>query len=302
MADAIPTWLISQFSSSVEHLLQDKGGKLRSAVSYKGGYRGKQASPVNFIGTTAVVEVNERYGDTPNMDIPHERRWVVPRKFHWGKLVETDDELYTGIEPTGDYTQAAAAAFARKEDEVIIGGFWATAKTGETGAGSEAWSDTGYVVAESVGGSNTGMNLDKLRMVRQLFQYYHNDLDAEEIHMAITEEEEQDLLALTTVLSSDYVGSRPVQTGKLPPIMGINFHIFSQQTLNALTDTAETANVRSLPVWIKSGVHLGSWKERTVDVMRNPQKQMKPQIYMAAFYDCTRLQLGKVLKVKCYHS
>ena len=33
MAEAIPTWLISQFTSNVEHLLQDKGGRLRSAVT-----------------------------------------------------------------------------------------------------------------------------------------------------------------------------------------------------------------------------------------------------------------------------
>jgi Phage capsid protein len=302
MADAIPLWQISQFTNTVEHKLQATGGRLRGAVTYHSGYTGKQASPVNYVGETEPVEVNERFGDTPNMELNHERRWIKPRKFHWGKLVETDDELFTGIQPQGAYTEAAVKGFQRVEDLVILSAFYATAYTGEAGETTEAWSDTGYVVDQDVGGANTGLNHAKLKKLRELFTKYDVDLDMEQMYIAISEQEVTDLFGENTTISIDFTEGRPISTGKLPPLYGFNFVPFSSRTIERVTGLKVASLIRTLPVWVKSGMHLGSWKDRNVEIMKNPSKQMKPQIYMSAFYNATRLQLGKVLKVKTYHA
>jgi hypothetical protein len=301
MADAIPTWAVQQFSTNVQHKIQARGGRLRGAVSV-GTYKGKQASPVNYLGDTDPVETVERYGNTPNMEIDHERRWIRPRKFHWGKLVETDDELFTGIMPQGAYVEAATKGFGRKEDLVILSSFFATAYTGEIGETAEAWTDTGYLVGDDVGGSNTGLNIAKLAAVIETFGGLDVDLEDDEVHMVVTQKEWADLMAISTIQSQDFFDGRPLQTAKLPALFNITFHIFSTATLDKVADLAVDTNIRSLPVWLKSGMHLGIWQDRQTEIARNPEKQFKPQIYISQFYGAARLELGKVLKVDVYRA
>jgi hypothetical protein len=283
------------------------GGRLRSTVTFKGDYQGKQAATVNYLGETEPVETTERYGDTPNMELNHERRWVRPRKFHWGKLVDTDDELFTGIGPQGKYVEAAGKGFARVEDRVILASFFKDAYTGELGATTESWADDTSGAGENVvgvaeGGANTGLNMAKLSKAIRLLGNFNVDVDSEEIHMAITWQEWADIFALTAVTtSSDYVDGRPFSTGKLPTMFGINFHIFAEATFEKVTDLAVAANVRVCPMWTKSGMHLASWQDRTTAIARRIDKQNKPQIYMDQFYNATRLEPGKVIKVKTYH-
>jgi hypothetical protein len=306
MADAIPTWLIQQYTSNVDHKLQAVGSQLSDAVT-QSSYNGKQAAVVNYIGETEPVQSNERYGDTPNMEIAHERRWVRPQKWHWGKLVETDDELYTGIAPQGAYVEAAVKGFNRIKDLVILRSFFATAYTGEVGETSESWADDTAgdgqnVVSVNTGGANTGLNVAKLAEAIKLLGNFHVDTDMEEIHMAITWEEWQDLITIANLQSRDYVDGRPISTGKVPELFNINFHRFAESTFERVTDLAESANVRTCPLWAKSGVHLGMWKERSTNIGRRPDKQFKPQIYIDHFYGATRLQPGKIIKVKTQHA
>lgn len=307
MADAIPTWMIQKFDALVAHRLQVRGGRLRSAVTYKGDYAGKQAATVNYLGETEPVESTERFGDTPNMELNHERRWVKPRKFHWGKLIDTDDELFTGIAPQGMYVEAAAKGFARVEDRVILNAFYADAFTGETGGTTETWADDTAgagqnVVSKDTGGSNTGLNIDKLAEVIRLFGNFNVDTDMEEVHMAITFQEWQDLIKTTTIQSADYFDGRALQTAKLPTLFNIQFHIFAEDVFEKIPALKVATNVRTCPAWVKSGMHLASWKERTTAIARRIDKQNKPQIYMDQFYNATRLEPGKVLKVKTYHA
>lgn len=299
MADAIPAWRIQQFTSTVEHKLQQKGGKLRAHVNYRGDYTGKQVSPINFLAPTEAMEVNERYGDTPNVEMNHERRWLAPRTWEWGKLVESRDALFTGIEPTGEYTEAGVEAMRRAEDKAVLQSIWATALTGETADTSEAWNDTGYIVAASVvgpGETGTKMNLGKLINARKLFQKYHVDLEAETPKLVITEDEEETLLGINELKSSDFVSKRTVENGMLPQVYGFDIIKFSSSFLDSIPGF-KAGNVRSLPVWVPSGVHLGSWKERNVRVMERPDKKGRPHIFMEQVHNATRLQLGKVLKI-----
>lgn len=306
MADAIPTWQIQQFDANVMHRLQVQGGRLRSTVSFKGDYAGKQAATVNYLGETEPTESIDRFGDTPNMELNHERRWVKPRKFHWGKLVDSDDELFTNIGPQGMYTEAAAKGFGRVEDRVILGAFYADAFTGETGGTTESWSDDTSgdgqnVVATSTGGNNTGLNVAKLANAIKLLGNFNVDVDNEDVHMAITWQEWEDLLNISALTSKDYVEGRALQTAKLPTLFNIQFHIFSEQTFEKVSSLAVATNVRTCPMWVKSGMHLASWKERSTNIAPRPDKQFKPQIYMDQFYNATRLEPGKVLKIKTYH-
>lgn len=299
MADPIETWRILQFKDSVQHLLQEQGGKLRSAVTYDGSYTGKGARPVVQMGETAAIKVTERYGDSPNIDVPTDARWLFPVDYEWGKLVDSRDKLRLGMQPDGEYTKAGVNAMRRAEDVEILAALLGSAKTGEQGGTTTAFLSTN-AVGVAVGGANTGLNHAKLRAVRKLLQKNKVDLDAEQLFMAITEEDVASLFGESATTSLDFVEGRPVSTGKLPQLYGFNFIPFSSDTLNAL-GYYDGSHTYTLPAWVKSGAHLGTWQDMTVTVAPDPTKKFIPRIYMQQTLGATRLEEKKVVKVSVYY-
>ena len=300
--DAIPHWQISQFATNVQHRLQAMGGRLRSLVDFKGAYKGIQAAVVNYVGATEAIKITGRKGVSPDVGLQHERRWVDPVGYEWGTLVDTNDALFTGISPTGIYTEAGVKAMQRAEDMEILNAFWRTAKIGETGSEAEAWSDTGYKVDENEGGASSGLNKAKLLALMELFIGYDIDVENEQINMIITEEERTDLMSDSTLQSRDFMNNQMLVTGKLLPVLGFNFHVFSKRTLEKTNDMKLVgSHSRALPVWVKRGMHLGSWQDQQVEVGKDPNYKFMPRVYMKQFYGATRLEPGHVLKCVVYH-
>lgn len=304
--DAIPTWRIQEFRAEVKHRLQEEGGRMRSLVTFKGGYSGIQAATINYLGTTAAQKITDRRGPTPSMNINHERRWVDPIGYEWGYLEDNNDKLFTGIAATGEYTMAGVKAMRRAEDLEVMNAFYRAAKTGETGGTSETYASTNssdeFLVDVNTGGNNSGLNRAKLIALRKIFTKYYVNLDEEPINMIITEAEVEDLLGDTTLLSKDYMSQQALVTGKLPPILGFNFHVFSTQTLETTTDfTLVSSHTRTLPVWVKSGMHLGMWEDMETRVGPDPAYKFNNRVYLKAHYGATRGEPGRVLKCKVYH-
>lgn len=297
----IETWRIQQFRQMIQHNLQEQGGKLRPFVTVGSGYTGKQVSPIDHLGVATATKVVDRLGDNPMNSLPHSRRWVVPVSYEWGIAVDNLDKLTTGISPEGEYSKAGTAAIRRGEDAEILSAFFASAKVGETGGDSEAWADSGYVVDENTGGSNSGLNHQKLKALRKIFTKKHVDLDAESPVIAITEEEELSLFGENATTSIDYVDGRPVSTGKLPPLYGFRFVTFSSDTLDAIAGF-KSGNVRTLPVWVPSGMHLGIWKDAESDIWNLSGKKNVPYVYACQTLGATRTEKGRVLKCKVYNA
>lgn len=302
MPNQIENWRIVQFRQMIQHNLQERGGKLRPFVSSAGSYTGKAVSPVDYLGPATASKVSTRFGDNPMNTLAHSRRWVVPTTYEWGAPVDNIDKLLTGIAPEGEYIKAGVEAIRRSEDSEILERFYAAAKVGEEGADSESWSDTGLLVDENTGGSNTGLNHAKLKAARKIFTKKHVDLDSEGPVLVITEEEELSLFgegASTT--SIDYVDGRPISTGKLPPLYGFRFVRFSSETIDAIPGL-KTGSVRTLPCWVPSGMHLGVWQDQMSDVWNLTGKKNIPYVYAAATIGATRLEKGRVLKLKVYNA
>ncbi len=300
MSEWFETWRIEQFSSNVEMLLQDQGGKLRNCVSVKAGYRGKGARPVKQWGESEANEVTERKGDTPDNAVPTDARWIYPSSIDWGHLIDEFDELMVDTSPQSEMVMAGVNAIRRKEDNKILQSFFAAAMTGESGGTSTAW-DTANTVATSVGGSNTGLNQAKIRGgLEKLMGNEADPFGPDQVYMAIGEAEWNALFGETTTTSKDFISGSPIETGKLPNLYGVNFVPFSESrlTANGLTST----NALDLPMWIKSGMHFGIWADRQVDILKRDDKKGAPHPYIKQTVGVTRTQEPKVVKIKCYRA
>lgn len=297
MSVNIPVHYVQQYTSNIQLLLQQKGSKLRNAVT-TGSYTGKQASPVNQIGKIEMQDVSNRFAPMGRVDAPTDRRWVFPQDSDLPQLIDSFDKLRLITDPKSSYVENAVMAAGRRMDKHIIQAFTGTAKTGETGSTSTSFT-AGNEVDVSFGGTNSKLTVAKLREVKRIMMANFIDFDIEEAFVGITAADHDSLLGEVQVISSDFNGGAPVlRDGKIVSFMGFNFiHTELIETLLAGT------NEVTLPVWVKSGMHLGLWEEMNHDISQRKDLQGLPwQIYTTMTAGATRLEENKVYAIESYRA
>jgi hypothetical protein len=301
MSANIPTHYAEQFSTNIALLLQQKGSKLRQAVT-EGPHVGSQASPVDQIGAVSGSRVTDRFGDMPRTDAPTDRRWVFPNDYDVNQLIDSFDKLRLITDPQSAYVTNALYALGRNIDAELITAFFGTNKTGVNGGTSTTFDTTNQVVGVNTGGTDSGMNVNKLRAGKKILMSNQVDLDNDPIFCAITSKEHDELLNEIQVVSSDFNGGdRPVLTdGKVTRFLGINFiHCELLATLSAGTDD-QSGSSTAIPMWAKSGMYLGVWGDPMVDVSQRKDLRSLPfQAYAKGTFGATRLEEKKVVKIWC---
>ncbi len=298
MSVNIPTHYVQQFSTNVALLLQQKGSKLRGAVTV-GSYVGKQASPVDQIGAVEAQQVTSRFAPMGRVDAAVDRRWVTPTDYDLPQLIDTFDKLRLITDPESVYVVNAQMALGRKMDARIIAAFLGSAQTGEQGGTATSFT-AGNEVDVAVGGTNSRLNVAKLLAVRELMMANHIDFDNEEIFCGLTAKDNTALLNEAQVVSSDFNGGvKPVlQDGKVIQFLGFKFiHCELIESLNAGT------NEVNIPVWVKSGMHLGVWNDIQASVSKRNDLQGEPyQAYVYGSFGATRLEENKVYNIESYRA
>lgn len=295
----IPDHYTISFSTNVMLLLQQKGSKLRGTVT-EGSYTGKQASPVDQIGKVEMQQVTNRFAPMPRVDATVDRRWVVPSDFDLPQLIDSFDKLRLLTDPESSYTQNAVFAAGRKIDVLILQATTGTAKTGEQGATNTSFT-SGNEVDVAIGGSNSKLNVTKLLGVKEKMRANFVDFDMDEIYCPLTAADEAALLGEIQIISSDFNGGgeRPVlKDGKIQRFLGINF-VYCELTESVMAGTNEV----TVPVWAKSGMHLGLWNDVATEISRRNDLRGVPwQSYVTGTFGATRIEENKVYAIESYRA
>jgi len=298
MSVNIPDHYTISFSTNVMLLLQIKGSKLRPCVT-EGSYTGKQASPVDQIGSVEMQDVTGRFQPKVRTDASVDRRWVTPNDFDLTQSIDTFDKLRLITDPESSYTQNAVFAAGRKIDRLIIAAFMGTAKTGEQGATSTSFT-AGNEIDVAIGGSNSRLNVQKLLDVKELMQRQYVDFDTEQVYVGLTAKDEANLLKEIQIISSDFNGmDKPVlKDGRVDRFLGMEF-----MHCELIESAAAGTNEVNVPVWAKSGMHLGIWNDVTTSIYKNMQLRGEPwESYIMATFGATRLEENKVYNIESYRA
>lgn len=298
MSVNLPSHYVMQYASTINLLLQQKGSKLRDKVMV-GSHIGKQASPVDQIGAVEAQRVTSRFSAMGRVDAAVSRRWVAPVSYDLPQLVDHFDKLKLMNDPQSAFVQNAVYAMGRAMDREIIAAFTGSALTGETGS-----STTSFTAANEVdvatGGANSRLNVAKLRAVRELIKAAHIDMDEDPIYVGLTAKDDAALLNEIEIISTDFAAAeKPVLVdGKLKQFLGMNFvHCELLETLAAGT------NEVNIPVWAKSGMHLGMWEDVKTSVSQRHDLQGEPwQVYVSGTFGATRIDEAKVFNIESYRA
>lgn len=292
MSNTLPTHYVTQYTTNVEMLLQQKGSRLRGKVM-EDTYTGRMAQVVDQYGPVEAEDVVGRYQPIEPRDVPADARWVFPNDSDWSTIVDHFDKLRMLIDPTGSFTTNAVYGLGRRIDDRIIPAFFADSKTGFEAGTTTSFPGTQQVPVNFGAGSNTGLTVAKLKEAYRILMANEVDMDNEALYAGVNAKAHDALLNEAQAISLDY-NSKPVLVdGKITRFMGFEF-VKCERYQNDATP------YRRIPVWAKSGMHLGVWENIRTDVSQRKDLRGQPwQVYALGTYGATRKEEKKIVEIKC---
>ena len=287
MSFQVTTAFVQQYSTNVALLLQQRGSKLRDAVTV-GSYTGKAAKAVEQIGAVTAQARTSRHADTPLISTPHDARWVFPSDYEWADMIDDQDKLRMLIDPTSPYAMNGAYALGRAMDDLIISAALGTAMTGENGSTSTSFATATQQIA--VGG--TGLTVAKLRQARRILMTNEVDVMADPLYIAVTAVQLDELLGTTEVTSSDYNTVKTLVSGEIDTFLGFKFIQCERLGTDGSGD-------RRCSAWAKSGLHLGMWNDINTKISERADKSYATQVYVKGTFGATRTEEKKVVEIIC---
>lgn len=290
MPASITVASVQQYKANVQLLLQQEDSRLANAVTV-GSHVGKAASIVEQFGVATAVAKTSRHSDTPLLDLSQDKRWVFPLDYEWASLIDNEDQLRMIVDATSPYARAGASAMNRVKDDVILTAIFGTNYKGENGTTSESFDTTNYQVGVNTGGTASALNVAKLQSaVQKLLLANKGDL-MESVYGAISSYEHDSLLKEIQVVNKDYSNSAVLENGRVKRFMGVDFILTERLNI--------TSGNRLIPIWVKSGVYLGIWKDIAAEISKRADKSYAWQVYLAMTLGATRTQAGKQIQVLC---
>lgn len=288
--------LTTQFSTRLDLLLQQTMSKLRGLVD-SGSYTGKMASPVQQIGVLSYSQPSGRYSPLVPRIPQYTRRWVFPNDRDLTVLVDTFDELRSIVDPKGGISNTAAAAANRYFDDLIINAANGSASTGvdASSLSTESFDSSNALVADTFGASaSTGLTYPKLVEAWRIMRLRQVDLQAEPPCLIMGSQQEADLKKQQEVISKEYGGSMAVVNGVVEKVAGF------QLVVTDRVNTSSSNTLRNCLAFVRSGVHLGIWKDVMTKINERVDLTSHPwQLYSMISAGATRTQQFKVIQVNC---
>lgn len=294
MSFNVSTHFVQQYTTNIQLLLQQKGSKLRDAVM-SASYVGKAAKAVEQIGAVNPVKNQSRHSDTPLISTPADARWVFPSDYDWADLIDDQDKLRMLIDPTSSYVQNGVYALGRAQDQEILEAFFGTAKTGENGSTSTSFLSAQQVAVGTGSSAATGLNIAKLRAAKKILMANNVDIENDPLYVAITAADHDALLNEAQVISMDYNAKPVLVDGRVTEFMGFQF-------IHTELIPVDADGYKRIPVWAKSGMHLGMWNDIKTSVDRRADKRNSYQVYVTGTYGATRTEEKKVVEIKNYYA
>ena len=290
MSVQITTAFVEQYKGNVEHLVQQKGSRLRESVGVE-TVVGQNAF-FEQVGSTAAQQRTSRHSDTPRMDTPHARRRVSLIDFDWADLIDDEDRVRMLIDPQSPYASAAAWAMGRAMDEQIVAAADGTAYTGVAGGTSTSY-DSSNTVDVQVGispAADTGLNVGKLRAAKQILDA--NEAEDGDRFMIINAKQLQNLLGQTEVTSSDFATVKSLVNGEVDSFMGFTF------IRTELIGTDSNSDHKVL-FWQKAGMKLAIGAEPSIKISERADKNHATQVFASMAIGATRMQEKLVGYIEC---
>lgn len=228
----------TEFDSEVKHAYQTMGSKLRERVKYRGGVVGNTYT-FRLMGKGLAKQRPAPSSDVVPMDINHTVPTATLTNWYAPEYTDIFDAAAVNFDEQRELAYTIAGALGRREDQLIIDAM-------EDGTPTTT-------VDEDVGGTDTGLNPDKVRRVKRVLDAAGvPSTDRSFAHTAVGLES---LLGETEVTSSDFNTVKALVQGEIDTWMGFKFIMIETRSEGGLPlDTAPNPDETHCFAWHRDAV------------------------------------------------
>jgi hypothetical protein len=215
MAIGLSNAFVTLFDAEVKQAYQGKA----MLVGATRARRGVEGSIVKFpkVGKgTATLRVPQT--DVTPINASFSQVTLTLQDWNAAEYSDIFSQAKVNFDERQELVQVVAAAVGRRQDQMIIDAL--------------VNSGTSATVANSIGGSNTNLNLAKLRDAKRLLD--KNNVPPEGRHIVIHANSLSNLLSETSVTSSDFNTVKALVQGELNTFLGFTFHVLGDRAEGGL--------------------------------------------------------------------
>jgi len=206
---------ITLFDAEVKQAYQAKA-QLVGAVRQR---RGVEGSTVKFpkVGK-GVATVRVPQSDVTPLNVAFSQVTCTLTDWNAAEYSDIFNQAKVNFDERQELVQVVANAIGRRQDQIILDAL--------------AGSSTSNVVTEDEGGTDTGLNVAKLRAAKKLLD--KNNVPMDNRHIIIHANSLASILGETSVTSADFNTVRALVSGELNTFLGFTFHTIGDRSEGGL--------------------------------------------------------------------
>lgn len=304
MAAGSTAFYSQQYASAVELVAQQMRPRIASLCTPMMG-EGKAATVVNMVDAGEADERTGVYEPIVFGEPTHTRPWVYPRHFDKALPFDSIEQMQMNANPTSSYVMGVLAALNRRSDDEVIRAFFAARnlETNDGGiasttfaAAADGGAGSTMAIGVSVGGTTSGLNVEKIQAALEVFRGLEVGVEEEEqINCVISAKQERNLMNELEVTSSDFTVKRIMDAGTMvgSGYMKINW-VLSSRLL------ADSNNYRRVPFFTSRGMSFTTWGAVKSEVSQRKDLRGHPwQVYGENHVGSVRRDAKRVIEIKC---
>ncbi len=276
---------VKAYSNNLLLLSQQKGSRLRNAVTVESGVVGEKKFIDQIASMTATTK-KSRIAPTPITEPTFKRRMITMYTYEHAPVYDTIYDLQKMlVDPKSKLTQSAIFAMGRAMDQLIIDCANGTAYYGKEGASPQTLPS-----GQKVAVASAGLTIAKLLAAKQKLDEAEVDQDDPRF-VVCTAEQIGNLLGTTQVTSADYNTVKALASGQIDSFLGFQF--IRSELL------AKSSTSRYCLAFAKSGIALAIGKDVNVKVDERSDLSYATQIYASMTLGASRIEEEKVVEIAC---
>lgn len=241
----------TEFDTEVKHAYQMSPG-LRQSVTFRGGVVG-DTYKFRAMGQ-GLAKQKAIQDDVVPMNVSHATISCTLADWHAAEYTDIFAQQTVNFDEQQELAYTIAQAIRRREDQLIIDAL-------------DAANGTSMTVSVNIGGTNSGLNVDKIRRAARLLD--DNGVPMSERYYVGGTRGKEDLLGVTQVTSADYANVKALVQGDVDTFMGFKFLWVPTLSEGGL---ALSSSVRKNFAFHKAAIGLAVGLDGAVKVDWVPQK------------------------------
>lgn len=266
----------------------------------------------DFVGKIDLTQKTTRFGDIPIDEIDHNRRWLFPQWFEKGVYVDDLDKMMLLTDPTSNYMKEIKNGVVRKKNDVIYAAFEATVQGGKDyGDDTYAFNDAVFSSASgggrtivhdatnafAVGGTSSGLTIEKLILAREALSDLHNDPN-QIFNLVCSQRQISQLFREAETQSIDTSPFRALADGKMMPFHGFRFMVDYNVKLGSSNDIDLNTDIYPCYAFTSDAILYAQHTTPIFNVDWIPRKQIW-QLSCRCGMNAIRMDEDKVIKIEC---